>query len=279
MFEDISKVIFITDMDGTFLPTNKIPSKKNLEAVKKFQKLGGRFSIATGRGLQAAKQYFQSFSVDFPIILCNGGLIYDLNNKKSLYDVFLPDFAKKYAKEIFNKFDSLGGEVLTIDHVNIPKDRFTDTEVRHVEICKVEPNIVDTLDDISGEWYKTLFCDTIENIDKVIEFVESKDYKNVDFVRSAPIYYEMLPQNISKGTAVTKMRELCYIEDCVIVAAGDFNNDIEMLKNADFSFCPSNSTADVKAVCDIVLENSCDEDAIAAAIEYIISKSNNSSEV
>ena len=30
MFKDISKVIFVTDMDGTFLPTNKIPSKKNL---------------------------------------------------------------------------------------------------------------------------------------------------------------------------------------------------------------------------------------------------------
>ncbi|MBE6837643.1 MAG: Cof-type HAD-IIB family hydrolase [Ruminococcus sp.] len=279
MFEDISKIIFITDMDGTFLPTNKIPSKKNLEAVKKFQELGGRFSIATGRGLQAAQQYFESFTIDFPIVLCNGGLVYDLNNKKSIYDVFLPEISKNYAEEIFDEFDSLGGEVLTIDHVNIPESRFTPTEVRHVEICKVKPNFVDTLDDISDDWYKVLFCDTIENIDKVIEFVKSKNYVNVDFVRSAPIYYEMLPQNITKGSAITKIRELCDINDCVIVAAGDFNNDIEMLKNADFSFCPSNSTDDVKSVCDVVLENSCDEDAIAVAIEYIISKSNNSSEV
>lgn len=277
MFKDISKVIFITDMDGTFLPTNKIPSKKNLEAVKKFQSLGGRFSIATGRGLQAAQQYFESFTVDFPIVLCNGGMIYDLNEKKSLYDVFLPEFSKEYAQDIFDKFQSVGGEVLTIDHVNVP--RYTETEVRHVKICKVEPNVVESLDDIADGWYKVLFCDTIENIDKVIDYVESKDFGGVDFVRSAPIYYEMLPLDISKGSAVKKMRELCDIDDCVIVAAGDFNNDIEMLKVADFSFCPSNSTDAVKAVCDVVLENSCDEDAIAAAIEYILSKSNNSSEV
>lgn len=277
MFEDISKVIFITDMDGTFLPTNKIPSKKNLDAVKKLQQLGGRFSIATGRALQAAQQYFESFTVDFPIILCNGGMIYDLQNRKSLYDVFLPEISRKYSQEIFDKFESLGGEVLTIDHVNVP--RYTDIEVQHTKICKVEPKIVQSLDEITKDWYKVLFCDTIENIDKVIEFVKCKNYQNVDFVRSSPIYYEMLPQNISKGSAIMKMRELCDIDDCVIVAAGDFNNDIEMLQAADFAFCPSNSTDDVKAVCDIVLENSCDEDAIAAAIEYIISKSNNSSEV
>jgi hypothetical protein len=53
MFEDIKRVLLITDMDGTFLPASKIPGKKTLEAVNRFQKAGGRFSIATGRSLQA----------------------------------------------------------------------------------------------------------------------------------------------------------------------------------------------------------------------------------
>ena len=49
MFEDIKRYLLITDMDGTFLPSSKIPGKKTLEAVNRFQQAGGRFSIATGR--------------------------------------------------------------------------------------------------------------------------------------------------------------------------------------------------------------------------------------
>lgn len=277
MFDDISKVIFITDMDGTFLPTNKIPSKKNLEAVKKLQSLGGRFSIATGRGLQATTQYFDSFTVDFPFILCNGGMIYDLQNEKSLYDVFLPEYSEAYAQDILDRFSNLGAEILTLNDVNVP--RFTETEKEHVRICKVTPKLVENLDEIDKGWYKVLFCDEPENIDKVIEYVESCNFTGVDFVRSATTYYEMLPPDITKGSAVEAMRRICDVSDCTIVAAGDFNNDIEMLKAADFAFCPSNATDEVKSVCDVVLENSCDEDAIAAAIEYIINMSNKSSEV
>lgn len=273
MFESISKVLLITDMDGTFLPTNKIPSSKNLEAVKRFQDAGGKFSIATGRALQATEQYFQSFSVDFPFILCNGGMIYDPERKISLFDVFLPDCAKAYAEEIFNAFDTVGGEILTIDNVNVP--RYTDMEKEHTKICKVTPKVVSMLDEIYGGWYKTLFCDTPENIDKIIDFVQSKNYKNVDFVRSAPVYYEMLPQNISKGTALKEMRKLCGLDDYTIVAVGDYNNDIEMLKAADVSFCPSNSTVEVKSASDHILENSCDEDAISAVIERIFRQVNN----
>lgn len=40
MFEDISKVLLITDMDGTFLPTSKIPTPKTLAAVKRLKRLG-----------------------------------------------------------------------------------------------------------------------------------------------------------------------------------------------------------------------------------------------
>ena len=45
MFEDISKVLLITDMDGTFLPSSKIPGRKTLEAVDRFQKAGGKRTL------------------------------------------------------------------------------------------------------------------------------------------------------------------------------------------------------------------------------------------
>ncbi|MBP1533379.1 MAG: HAD family phosphatase [Ruminococcus sp.] len=266
MFEDISKVLLITDMDGTFLPSSKIPGQRSIDAITAFQQDGGKFSIATGRAIQAAQQYFESFSVNCPIIMCNGGMVYDLNNKEQIHDVFLPDLTREIISEILRDNPNVGCEVLTLDHVYVPQ--MNDVEARHNVICKVEP-VICSIDEIPENWYKVLFAVEPENMDKLISYVERRGWTGVDFVRSAPEYYEVLPQNISKGSALTKMRTVCDMEDFTFVAMGDYNNDIEMLEAADLAICPSNAVDEVKAVCDIVLDNSCEEDAVAAALEHI----------
>lgn len=269
MFEDISKVLLITDMDGTFLPSSKIPSRRNLDAVSDFQKKGGLFSIATGRAIQAAQQYFESFSVNCPIIMCNGGMVYDLNNKKQIYDVFVPESTREIVKTVLADNPNVGCEVLTLDNVYVPQ--MSQLEAEHNVICKVDP-VLCGVDDIPKDWYKVLFAYEPENMEKLMRYVESKGWTGVDFVRSADRYYEILPTNISKGSGLEEMRRQYGMQDYTFVAMGDYNNDIEMLEAADVAICPSNAVDDVKAVCDVVLKESCEEDAAAAAVEYIYEK-------
>ena len=269
MFEDISKVLLITDMDGTFLPASKKPGEKSLKAIAEFQKKGGLFSIATGRALQAAQQYFGAFNVNCPIIMCNGGMVYDINEKRQISDVYVPAFTKEIVRQILADNPEIGCEVLTLDGVYVPQ--MNETEAQHNVICKVEPNLC-TLDDIPDNWYKVLFAYDPDKMDKLISYVESKNWQGVDFVRSAKEYYEILPQNISKGAGLEAMRSLCGMQDHTFVAVGDYNNDIEMLKAADIGICPSNAVQEVKDICDIVLDVSCEEDAIAAVIDIIYSR-------
>lgn len=270
MFEDISKVLLITDMDGTFLPTNKIPSEGNLNAIKRFQNAGGKFTIATGRAHQATTQYFEYFNVNFPMIMFNGGMIYDIESDKSIYDVFVPSITKEITADILNEFPHLGCEVLT-DKVNVINAN--DTEKNHIKICKVTPNFTD-IEHIDNNWYKVLFADTKENLDNVEAYISKKSFSDVDFVRSDLNYFEILPQNSSKGSALMAMRKLCNIEDYTIVAIGDYNNDIEMIKEADLGVCPANAVDSVKEIADLVLNETCDENAIASVIDYIFSKVN-----
>lgn len=266
MFEDISKVLLITDMDGTFLPSSKIPGRRSVEAIGEFQHRGGKFSIATGRAIQAAQQYFDTFSVNCPIIMCNGGMVYDLIGKKQIHDVYVPDDTREIVGEVLRDNPDVGCEVLTLDTVYVPQ--MTPMEARHNEVCKVVPKLC-SVDEIPGDWYKVLFAVEPEKMDRLMDYVESRGWRDVDFVRSAPEYYEILPRNISKGSALEKMRALCGMEDYTFVAMGDYNNDIEMLQAADVAVCPSNAVDEVKAVCDLVLDESCEEDAVAAALEYI----------
>ncbi|WP_295155910.1 Cof-type HAD-IIB family hydrolase [uncultured Ruminococcus sp.] len=266
MFEDISKTLLITDMDGTFLPSSKIPGEKSVRAIGEFQAKGGKFSIATGRAIQAAQQYFDSFSVNCPIIMCNGGMVYDLIGHRQIHDIFVPDSTRDIVSEILKDNPDLGCEVLTLDAVYVPQ--MSPLEAKHNVICKVDP-VICSVEDIPGNWYKVLFALEPEKMDRLISYVESRGWTGVDFVRSAPEYYEILPQNISKGSALEKMRSLCGMEDYTFVAMGDYNNDIEMLQAADLAVCPSNAVDEVKEICDLVLDVSCEEDAVAAALEYI----------
>lgn len=269
MFEDISRVLLITDMDGTFLPASKIPSRANLEAVERLQKAGGRFSIATGRSLQASQQYFDLLTVNAPIIMCNGGMVYDINEKKQYYDVYLPEKARRFTDTILRNNSNVGCEVLLLDGVFVPQ--MTPMEEQHCKICKVDPILCD-VSSIPQNWYKVLFALEEDKMDGLIGFVESRGFEGVDFVRSSPFYYEMLPLDISKGSALKEMKKACGMDDYTVIAVGDYNNDIEMLKAADIGICPSNATEETKAAADIVLDVSCEEDAIAKVVDLIFSK-------
>ena len=86
MFEDISKVVLVTDMDGTLLNSKKEVTPKDRKAIEYFMSLGGRFTVATGRTIQSFSHYYDLLDLRFPVIMFNGSVIYD----KSFY------FLKRY---------------------------------------------------------------------------------------------------------------------------------------------------------------------------------------
>lgn len=268
MFKNIENIVLLTDMDGTLLPPTKIPSDEDLDAIKRFVAAGGKYSIATGRALQSVRQYFDRIEVSFPSIMYNGCLVYDIVNKKGLLNIYVPEHTKDIVAKILSDNPGVGCEILTIDHVYVPQ--LSDAERTHIEIAKVEPDYMPIADIPPENWYKVLFADKQENTDKLVEYVQAQHFEGVDFVRSSKHYYEMLPHNISKGSCVDFIRNNCCAEGDMIICAGDYYNDIEMLEAADIAVCPSNAVPAVKDVCDIVLESSCEQNAIAELIDMIL---------
>lgn len=269
MFKNIKDIIILTDMDGTFLPSSKVASAENLEAVNRFQQMGGRFSIATGRALQASKLYFDTINVNFPAIMCNGGLCYDVNNKENIASVYLPDFAFEITDKILKDNPDIGCEVVLLNELYVPQ--MNDAEKEHNQICKITP-ISAPLCDIPKNWYKVLFADKSDRIDVLERYVEKHCFEGVDFVRSSEHYLEILPKNISKGSAAQLLKKKYGDENSLLVCVGDYYNDLEMLMAADVAVCPSNAVAEVKEACDIVLSKSCEQDAIAELINIIFNE-------
>ena len=265
---DLSKTLLITDLDGTLLPPDKVIPESDLEKIRQFQRDGGSFTIATGRSLPAVEMYLDMFELKIPIILYNGSVVYDCGSKKAVVSRLMPQPAsRQMVRDVIERFPDIGIDLITADDkVYVPK--LNRLEEEHLEITKVEA-VFCGIDDIPDNWYKLILMREEHLIPELAEFVRSKGYEGIHFVNSHNIYYEALPAASTKGSALTDIRRLCGYEDYTIYAAGDYNNDIEMLEAADVGICPSNAIDDVKQIADIVLPQSCSEHFISAAIDYI----------
>lgn len=265
---DLNKALFVSDFDGTLLTSDKRISQKNLEAIKKFQDLGGKFSVATGRPMFTVAQYTDQLRYDLPMILCNGGVIYDPYKKEVVWAKFLPDNIMDMVKEIFDKFQSLSPELYSLeDQYYI---RMNDVERWHQDILKMEFKKLDNLDSFDKPLCKLLFADDEDVINELCEFVKKYDNFGVRFVRSLSTFLEVLPENVSKAYGMKKLIELYDLTEYKVFSAGDYDNDIEMLKASDIGFCPSNSQNCVIESADVILKASNDENAISEAIKYLI---------
>ncbi|WP_128861569.1 HAD-IIB family hydrolase, partial [Streptococcus parasanguinis] len=88
-------------------------------------------------------------------------------------------------------------------------------------------------------------------------------------VRSQNILFEILPKGASKASALQALSQTLGYSRDQVMALGDANNDLEMLRFAGYSVAMGNGNAAVKEIADfITLTN--DEDGVAHAIHKLI---------
>lgn len=263
------KICIITDLDGTLLPASKIPLQQDLEAIRKFTSAGGMFSIATGRTVQASCRYAELLSLNSPMIVFNGAMIYHpVSGKKQILHT-LPDEAGAITAEIFRENSHVGIEVLCAEDTWVINN--TEYEQEHIRVCGISPQY-GTTEEVQGIWMKVLFAMSPEDMPAFMQYIQDKHFSHVDFMRSEKKFYEMLPSGVSKGSALTAYRQIPGMEDCQIIAVGDYDNDIAMLQAADLAVCPANAADSVKSVADLILSRTCEEGAIEELITRILNK-------
>ncbi len=271
MFSDISKIILLSDMDGTLLTSKKEISDVDKSAIERFTALGGKFTIATGRTIQAFEQYVKMLDLKMPVIMYNGAAIHSYAEGRTLFTHSLPDNAKSAALEIMTMMPDIGGEVLKTNGTYV----FSNTEYQqlHTRLCNIVPEYAELSGIEDGGWLKVLFALAPEDIPFLELMIKQRRFDmEFSFVRSSEIFLEMMPKGVSKGTALAEYRRLPGMEDLTFAAVGDFDNDLEMIREADFGVCPANSEKSVKAAADLVLSRTNDQGAVAELIDIIIEK-------
>ncbi len=234
----------VTDLDGTLLQPDKSLSEADAAAIADFRAKGGRFGIATGRGIQATREYFTLLQPDLPVILYNGAVLYDTKAARYAYAAYLPAGITPLLCELMEQFPSVGAELLDENGVHVVQDG--EYERRHLEITHV-PLVFRSLDDIEPtRCMKALFAGAPAEIERMLHYVQQNpEFGIINVTRSHRWFLEILPPDTNKGTALNRLRDLLPA-GTVIGTSGDFDNDTAMLLEADACGCPADAQLSVR---------------------------------
>lgn len=263
---DFSKVIFMTDLDGTLLTDDKRILPEDMAAIERFRRGGGLFTVATGRGCGMARSAVEKLGIDIPAVLFNGAAVYDFKADKFVWQCEIGSHAREYVKRLSELFPDLGIEVLHEQTIFTPF--INQAELDHLALEGIQPHPC-TIEELPEKgWLKVLLAHDHEKLDEVVEFIKASDMQKAQWVRSAPVYYECLPEGVDKSMGYKQLIKILGAEERFTVASGDYMNDLAMIQKADLGVAVASAQEEVKAAADLVV---CDNNsgAIAEIIEYI----------
>lgn len=263
------KMLF-SDMDGTLLKNDVEVSEKNKIAIQKAVKKGVQFVICTGRGVFGVERYLEELNLigkEGFVICQNGGAVYDL---KDMSLAIRESFSPKVFAPIVHFARKLDLELYYYD------DRIfmAETESERVKkYCKVMGSNVKIMKEPlfhEGEFTKCLITGEREKLLLVQKLVNEIAGNELDCFFSSKIFMEVVKKGVSKGNIMEETAKKARIPIQEVIAVGDSDNDISMIKKAGLGIAVANAEPEVKEIADFVTKNRCEQDAIAEIIEKFI---------
>lgn len=278
--------IIASDLDGTLLNDKMVISKANVAAIKAAQRHGVHFIVATGRQRDEIVPLLKQNDITCPLITLNGGMVEDEHNNVITTHPLTPASLKwllalleqhhlyfevitanaVYSNDQENRLENFAHLLMRV--ANVPY-----AEARQRAEARSELRNVNLVDD-----YHMLLTDPNVAICKIVAFsptqpelltqlrqqIEQHD-PNLVVTASSSANIEINPLAAQKGTALRNYADKLGVALSDVMAIGDNNNDLSMLRVAGASYAMANGSAEAIAVAKFTTASNT-EDGVAQAI-------------
>lgn len=267
------KVLLTTDYDRTLTDLNSVIPQRNLEAIQYFIDEGGAFTINTGRSVPMTAPWPKDLPLSAPLLLYNGAAAYDRSTGAFL---FTHGIAAEQAELVTEIEAMLSDEILEIQgydahytcHDQPAWMAFYHNIGCPADYCQPDSDLgkllkLSILGPIQAPTVADLFrpdAEVIARYDRLEEQLRSRFSDVLSILRPAPCIIDMQAPGVSKGNAARQLQK--QLGKSILICVGDERNDISMLDEADFAYCPRGSLLDgqYETVCH------CDDGAVADVI-------------
>jgi len=269
------KPIYITDLDHTFLRTDQTVSDFSANVWNDKSK-DAILSVATARSFQKSHDFLDKLHLDAPMILLDGTMI--VTPEKKLIDI------KTVNKELGDaiiaegaKYDIYPFVIALKDAATLEAFLFPTTLNLHqhgvLENYRNDPRMVECKNIRAMELnLKLVYFGEYNTLNPLVKHLERTFGKDLEYKLSPEKYSDgwfltILHPEGDKAHALSKVMEYLERDTDNVTVFGDSVNDIGMFKLAGTSVAVANALDEVKAVADVVLEHSNDEDGVAKYLE------------
>ena len=262
-----SGYLIVSDIDGTLYDSKGRLSEENRLAIERFKREGGRFTVASGRGIRDVTEIDETLHiVNAPLIATNGTVVG--REGDVLWQCRFDDAVVETVRLLLDHAAYCDVEFSTPRGIAVFRpNAYSELHRKYV----LDPFWdIRSLDEIPEDTSMVAFWMAEEDIPRFKAlFSELGCDQTYDAFQGFRFAYEMVPKGEGKGRAA---RYVMQQFDChTLICAGDSGNDVSMLREADYSFAPSSAMEEAKAAAQTVLTRSCDEAIYPEIIERLLS--------
>ncbi|QEA56408.1 HAD family phosphatase [Weissella hellenica] len=270
--------MLVSDLDETFLNDDGTIHEENVQTVKKAAAQGFKFVPNTGRSFESVQKMLKQLDlydqVGQFVISFNGSAI--VENKDNQI-IATQDMPLTMAKQIFKAGlinEAVDVHIYTIDKLFIYNVSDSDRQylatrgVAYVELKTPDLSFLNRQQPIMKVIFEHSDMQVRHQIyDAVIDGV---GIDQVEATYSSDRYVEFNLKGVDKGTASLLLGEKLGIKRDEIMAIGDNNNDLKMIKAAGLGISVANGITAVKEMADIVTTRTNNEGAIAEVLNQFV---------
>lgn len=263
--------LLVADIDGTLVNAAREITTPVLAAVRAAQAAGVRVCLATGRIWRSARRFVEGLGADPPVILYNGGLVYDFSRDEVWFRAPLPRQHATDVLRILRRHPEVQPHLYVDDGVYVP--RMTEATLAYQRKDSLQAEVVGDL----ADWLeadpgrvpmKILNIGERPALEAVAREIEALPYA-VNHVFSEIDYLEILPPGVSKGAALQAAAGRLGIEPEAVIAVGDNLNDLAMIEYAGLGVAMANAPEALRARADFVAPSN-DDHGLQHVIEQFV---------
>ena len=247
-----SDILLTVDYDRTLTaPDSSIP-ERNLEAIRYFMENGGAFTVNTGRSVPMTKVFRDKVPVNAPLLLYNGSAAYDLAEKQFHFCHEIQLDMWETVRECIALFPDLTVEVQGMDaHYCFSENPAWEAFSQHNQCAHglakpgddLGPFLKFTLyGEIRDVTVADLFNGSPEErrrMDEVENLLRERYGDYVEVFRAATRIIDVHAKGVSKARSARDLQQR--LGRKILVCAGDGENDLPMMNDADFAYTPADA--------------------------------------
>ena len=269
-----SDILLAVDFDRTLTATDSSIPQRNIEAIEYFMANGGAFTVNTGRSKPMTNWFRDQICANAPLLLYNGSAAYDMttgkwsqckelevapetiiNDLQSRFPDLTVELQGTYAHHIFRK--NAGWEAYC-ENNRCPWE-YADPAHIPMPFLKLA---------IYGEFRENTVASMYEateeelvRFDEAVAYIEKTYGDKIDVFRACARIADLHAKGCSKLASARELQRR--LGKKILVCVGDADNDLPMMKGADYAYCPGD------AIIKDRFENVCDcADGAVADVIY-----------